>query len=119
VKHYVSRQGRRIAVETIETGVVPDRRRQQLDPFVKVPLRWAVAAAGATKTPKALVWLVLLHEAWKAKGAPFSLSNARFARNGVSRETKRRALAKLEASGLITVERRHGRAPVVTLIMFR
>jgi hypothetical protein len=117
--NYVTRQGRRIAVETVETGVVPNGRRRQVDPFVQVPLRWAVAAARATKTPKALVWLVLLHEAWKAKGAPFSVSNARLARYGVSRETKRRALAQIEASGLSTVKRRHGRAPVVTLTMFR
>jgi hypothetical protein len=112
--HYVTRQGRRIAVETVETGVIPNRRRQ-VDPFVKVPLQWAVAAAKATRTRKALVWLLLLYEAWKAKGVPFPLSNEKLARYGVSRETKRRALAEIEASGLCTVQRQHGRAPVVTL----
>ena len=45
-----------------------------------------------------------------------SLSNAALARYGVSRETKRRALAKLEAAGLIKVERRPGRATIVTLL---
>ena len=116
---HVIRQGRRIAVETVETGMAPQRRRQQVDPFVKVPLQWAAAAAKATRTPKALVWVLLLYEAWKAKGVPFPLSNEKLARLGVSRETKRRALAEIEASGLCAVERRAGRAPVVTLTMFR
>jgi len=46
----------------------------------------------------------------------FGLSNTALARYGVSRETKRRALAKLEAAGLIKVERRPGRATIVTLL---
>jgi hypothetical protein len=111
---YVIRHGRRIELETHDTGVVPKTRRQKVDPFAKVPLRWATAAAKATRTPKALVWVLLLHEVWKTKGAPFPLSNERLSRYGVTRETKRRALAEMEAAGLITVERRRGRAPVVT-----
>jgi len=61
-----------------------------------------------------LIWL--LHLAWKRKCTTFGLSNTALARYGVSRETKRRALAKLEAAGLIKVERRPGRATIVTLL---
>ena len=34
---YVIRQGKRIEVETIETGTTPERRQER---FVRVPERW-------------------------------------------------------------------------------
>jgi hypothetical protein len=114
MKNHVIRQGERIAVETIETGATP--RRHRANSFAQVPLGWAAAAAKATKTPRAMVWVLLQHMAWQNDRAAFSLSNAALAKYGVSREVKRRALAALEAAGLIRVERQHGRAPFVTLI---
>jgi Bacterial regulatory proteins, gntR family len=111
---YVIRQGERIAVETIKSDAKPNRR--MANSFAQVPLGWAAAAAKATKTPRAMVWVLLQHMAWQNDHAAFPVSNAVLAKYGVSREVKRRALASLESSGLIVVERRHGRAPVVTLI---
>jgi hypothetical protein len=110
---YVVRGGRRIEVETL-TSAKP--RRRQANSFAKVPLAWAAKAAKATRTPQALVWVILLRMAWQAKGLPFPLPNAALARYGVSREVKRRALTALEFAGLIRVERRHSRSPIVTLI---
>jgi hypothetical protein len=115
--NYVIRQGRRIEVETLETGVVPKRRRAE--PFVKVPLSLAAAMTKATKSPRALVGILVLHEAWKAKGKPFAVSNIKLVKYGVSREVKRRALAELESSGLILVRRQHKQAPVVTLLRLK
>ena len=92
-------------------------KRRKEPPFVKVPLWWAAEATKATKTPKALVCIELLHRAWKAKSSTFSLPNGRLSKNGVSREIKRRALRDLEAAGLITVERRHGKTARVTLVV--
>jgi hypothetical protein len=115
--NYVVRQGRRIEIETIEAGVAaPKTRRRQPNSFAKVPLDWATAAARATRTPQAMVWIMLHHMAWQTGCTAFPLSNAVLAKYGVNREVKRRALKALEASGLIQVERRHGRAPVVTLV---
>src|SRR5262245_45858424 len=114
MKNYVIRQGERIVVETIKSGATFSRHRA--NSFAQVPLGWAAAAAKATKTPRAMVWVLLQHMAWQNNGLAFPISNAALARYGVSREVKRRALAALEASGLIRVERQHGRAPVVTLI---
>jgi hypothetical protein len=115
---YVIRHGRKIAVETVETNVKPTPRRQA-EPFAKVPLEWAVKAAKATRTPQALVWVLLLRLAWQAKDKPFPFSNAALARCGVNREAKRRTLAALEAAGLVKVERQHGRSPIVTLVRQR
>jgi hypothetical protein len=87
------------------------------DAFVKAPLWWAVEAAKATKTPALLVCVYLLHVSWKARSATFLLPNGWLERHGVSREIKRRVLRDLEASGLITLERRSGKSPRVTLVV--
>ena len=87
------------------------------DLFVKVPLWFATEAAKATKTPKALVWIHLLHAAWKAKSPTFSLPNGKLKKAGVNRFMKYRALRELEAAGLITVERRHGKTVSVTVVV--
>jgi hypothetical protein len=87
------------------------------DTFVKVPLGWAEAAVKATRAPAALVLIHLLHASWKARSTTFRLSNSYLERNGVSREIKRRVLRDLEAAGLILVERKKGRSPVVTLVV--
>ncbi len=91
-------------------------KRKKAEPFVKVPLWWAVEAAKATKTPKALVWIELLHLAWKTKGSTFSLPNGKLKKAGVSRFVKCRVLRELEKAGLITVEWRHGKNPLITLV---
>ena len=83
--------------------------------FVKVPLWWITEAAKLTRTPAALVCIHLLHASWKAKSLTFPLPNGRLKRDGVSREVKRRVLLDLEAGGLISVERRARKTPVVTL----
>jgi hypothetical protein len=112
--NYVTRQGRRIAVETVETGITIRRRRAP--PFVKVPLSLAAALAKATKTPKAMLWMLLLYEAWRAKGKPFTLSNVKLARYGVNRERKRQALAEMKAAGLIMVEQKGKQSPIITFL---
>jgi hypothetical protein len=85
--------------------------------FVKVPLWWATEAAKATKTPKALVWIHLLHAAWKAKSLTFPLPNGKLKKAGATRFVKHRVLRELEAAGLITVERRHGKTVIVTVVV--
>ena len=46
----------------------------------------------------------------------FPLPNASLTKQGADRRAKRRALANLEFAGLITVERKGGKTPVVTLL---
>jgi hypothetical protein len=86
--------------------------------FVQVPLWWAEAAAKATTGGRAaLVWIYLLHMAWKAKSTTFTLPNGYLERCGVSRKIKCRVLRELEAARLITVERRPRKSPLVTLVV--
>ena len=107
MKNYVIRQGKRIAVNTIVIDATP--KRHQANSFAMVPIDWAAAAAKATNTQRAMVWVLLQRLAWQNHRATFPLSNAVLTKYGVSREVKRRTLAALEASGLILVDRRQGR----------
>jgi len=115
--NYVFRRGRKIDVETIDTGIGPSKaQRREADLFAKVPLQWMGRAAKATRCPQAFVLIWLWHMAWRTRSMSFTLSNVKLARYGISREVKRRTLAALEAAGLILVERRKNQAPIVTLI---
>ena len=46
------------------------------DKFVKVPLWWAEHAAQATRTPKAMVWVWLLHLSWAGHSKTFRVPAA-------------------------------------------
>jgi hypothetical protein len=80
-----------------------------------VPLAWLEAAA---RLPgKSLhAGIALWYAAGVARSAAVPLSNLSGVRFGLDRNAKYRALAWLEEAGLITVERKLGRAPVVTLL---
>jgi hypothetical protein len=87
------------------------RRRQQ---FVMVPMTWVEALSGATgKT--VLLALHLLYLGWKRVG-PVKLPNGMLRQDGISRYSKWRGLKDLERRGLISVERRSHRSPLVTLL---
>jgi hypothetical protein len=86
------------------------------DKFAIVPIWWAVQAAEATGTPKAMVWVWLLHLSWESKSKTFRVPNARLLDRGVSPYNKRRALRELEAAGLIRVVHEVGKSPLVTLL---
>jgi hypothetical protein len=74
------------------------------------------AHAELPETPRAFVGIWLLHLAWKAGKLTFALPNGRLEAHGVSRKVKRGVLHKLEAAGLIKVDRRRGKSPLITLL---
>jgi DNA-binding MarR family transcriptional regulator len=119
VKRVVKAHGRLIEVEELDTVAAPSKRRQrEAELFIKVPLRLLRAAAGsAIREPSVLFVLVLLlHMKFEAHSPTFACPNGFLERFGVDRYMKRRALAKLEAAGLIAVKRSPRRAPIVTLL---
>jgi hypothetical protein len=88
------------------------RRREQ---FVLVPWSWIEKLNGATgQTHRVALCLLYLH--WKGDGRPIKLANGMLWIDGVSRQSKWRALGDLERRGLIVVERRPKRAPIVLLV---
>jgi hypothetical protein len=96
-------------------AAAPVKRKKKTEPFVQVPLWWIEAAAKATKSPKTILLVELLRLRWKTGRSTFPLPNARLQRLGVSRKTKRRMLLDLERAGMIVVERRSRKTPIVTL----
>jgi hypothetical protein len=122
---YVERPGKPVFrhgkhIETVE--LVPlissakRRKARQEDAFVLVPLARAAEVTKSMKAKGVMVWIVLLYLAWKNNNQTVKLSNEVIKHYGVSRHTKYRALATLEAAGIIAVEWQNGRAPLVTLL---
>jgi hypothetical protein len=90
--------------------------RKAPDAFVKLPLWFARAAAKATNTRKALVWIWLVRLAFENRSLEFSVPNGRLRKMGISRHTKDRALRELETAGLIKVDRQAGKTVRISLV---
>lgn len=80
-----------------------------------VPLDWLSSAArlpGRSLHAGIALW----HATAVARSATVPLSNLAGIRFGLDRNAKYRALAWLEEAGLVSVERKLGRAPMVTIV---
>jgi len=80
-----------------------------------IPLRWLETAArlpGKSLHTGIALWFA----AGEAKSAMVPLSNISGCRFGLERNSKYRALDWLEGAGLISVERRPGKTPLVTIL---
>ena len=62
------------------------------------------------------VYLIVLQRSRMERTNPVALTTSRLKQSGISRMDKLRALAALEKSGLISVERRPRKNPLVTLL---
>ncbi len=81
----------------------------------EVPLKWIEAAArlpGKSLHVAIAVWMLCRHQSFLEA----ALGNRLALRFGVDRNSKYRALGWLEDAGLIEVERRPGRPPIVTIV---
>lgn len=92
-------------------------RRFGLNGFVRgpIPLGWIATAAklpGKSLHVGLAVWLL----AGLEQGDVVKLTAKAINTFGVSRESLRRSLRALEQAGLVSVARRHGRCPVVTIL---
>jgi hypothetical protein len=85
------------------------------DAFAIVPLWWAERAAKAGRNVNLMVCVDLVYRAWRARGKVgekrFAMPNSR----GIYRGTKTRTLRALERAGLIAVEWRDRKSPIITL----
>jgi hypothetical protein len=98
------------AVRRVDS-TVRQRRRQR---FVKFPELWIERLANAHHIATYRVALWLLHKQWQYKGRPFPVPNTI---GGVKRDAKSDALFELEKLGLISLERRGRKSPLVTVMM--
>ena len=108
----------RLARGSIRRGNERPPRHKSCDRFLKgpIPLDWLEAAAGLPG--KSLhAGVALWYAAGLTRSASVPLSNIAGVRFGLDRNAKYRALEWLEGAGLIRVERKLGRAPVVTILL--
>jgi hypothetical protein len=91
----------------------PKRQRQ---PFVMVPWAWVERLKGARHVATYRLALFLLYQRWKTN-KPIPVSNVAMKALGVPRRSKYRAIRDLERLGLIRVEWRRRRSPVVTVLI--
>jgi hypothetical protein len=92
------------------------RRAPEKGAYVQMRTEDAVAGFHSLRCPQALVWHRLQYLAWATGSATVTLANKALAEMGVSRLIKYRALQRLEQDGLIRVERRERRSPIVTIL---
>ena len=84
--------------------------------YAKVDLESAAKACKAMNCLKAMVYLWLACKARSKGYCSVKATNIAVAKYGVSRDMKRRALAELEAAGVISIVRSKHGSPVVTLL---
>jgi hypothetical protein len=93
---------------------LPGKNRKRQKHFIMVPWTWHEWLLGTRHAATFKVAHHVLYQHWKNRGKPFTLSNV--ALDGVSRGQKSRALAELEALGLITVDRRMRKSPLIAVV---
>jgi hypothetical protein len=98
---------------------VPARIRKQRRQFIMVPWMWLEKLAKAPMANGAahqVAWH-LLYSHFKSRGKPFRLPNGWLRYNGIDRWTKWRCLNDLERRGLILIERRNRKSPVIRVLL--
>lgn len=109
----------RLDPQKLTTPYVPTKIRQRREQFVRTPMLWKEKlgekplATGSTHQ----VALHLLYLHWKNSGKSFTFANGMLKYDGISRFSKWRALADLERRGLIIIERRTRRSPIVHVLL--
>ena len=96
-------------------AVAPAKIKKRREHFAKLPMTWYERMEGAAGQTYRVAWH-LLYVDWKNNGGPIKLANGMLAADGVPPQSKRRALRDLVRRGLITVEWRPRKSPIVRLV---
>jgi hypothetical protein len=106
----------RLRIDTGEVwAVTPKKIRRRREHFAMLPMTWYERMRGANGQTYRVAWFLLyLH--WKNNGDPITLANGMLVMDDVSRHSKNRALHELERRGLIKVDRRLRKSPIVRVV---
>jgi hypothetical protein len=109
----------RIDPAKLAAPYVPAKIRKRREQFVKLPMWWHERLANSPTATGSiiLVAIYIAHLHWRHYGKPFKLPNGMLKYDGISRHTKWRALNVLERLGLITVERRRRKSPIIHALL--
>ena len=100
-----------------EQAVVPVKIQKRSKDFVLLPMWWyerlkLPPASGRT----CLIAWHLLYLDWQHHSKPFTLPNGMLEYDDISRQSKWRALGELRKRGLITVQRRPNKSPIIQVL---
>jgi hypothetical protein len=103
--------------ETVGTRVVgvPKRIKKRSQHFVMIPRSWVDIITANTKDKTLAVVCHLLYETWRQRGGTIKVSNGMLGLDGVGRGAKWRVLNMLEKTGLVSIDRRDKKSPIVTV----
>jgi hypothetical protein len=90
-------------------------RAARADHFIKKPWLWHEKLIGAPGQTWRLADVVLYFH-WKTGGEPFKLARGLRGMEAMPRMTRLRALHDLERRGLVSVEWRKNKSPIVTVL---
>jgi hypothetical protein len=94
----------------------PKQRSRAKVEFVLLPYEQTLAAAGKVKSSAALAVVVeLAHRVFKTHESEVGLNNSVLSSVGISHKAKLCALRELEAAGMVTVDWRKRKSPLVTI----
>jgi DNA-binding transcriptional ArsR family regulator len=106
----------RVGVDGVQRGPRDAETQRRRGRFLKGPVPWEWIVRASELPGKALIVGLSL---WRLSGAigkaTVTLGNNELEPFGIDRAAKSRALTALEGAGLIMVERRRGRLPIVTI----
>jgi hypothetical protein len=97
--------------EQMRVRVVSPALRKRQQHFIRVPWGWYEQLLKARHAATLQIAMCILYQHWKHRGEPFTLTNA--AAPGITRWRKWKALVELEGFGLITIERRNRKSPII------
>jgi hypothetical protein len=105
----------RIDPATFAAPHIPAKIRKRRGEFAILPMWWheKLAKPAPNSRYTCLIAWYLLYLNWKNHGKPFKLASGMLDYDGIDRYTKYRALRDLERRGLITIEWRRGKSPIV------
>ena len=115
------RTAEKLAETAAKEAAKPQPKQRHKGTFVLVPRGWAqkLAASKATGNTWALVMAILYRNNLdKFRGTAFPIAAAVMREATISKQRKRSALDQLEALGLIEVQWRGNKAPLVTVRSF-
>jgi hypothetical protein len=87
------------------------------EPFTKFPHSWEARLLEAKRITSYRIALHLLYLHWRSAGRPIRLSNVALAGKGVTRQSKWNALRELARLGLIKIEKRPQKSPVIRIVV--
>ena len=94
-----------------------EKRPRRTEPFLQVPHKALVSGGNVLRgTKQFLVWLYIHHRVWADKQNTVAVANQTLGAWGVGRKEKMKALRLLEQAGLVTIQWRERKSPLVTLL---